>query len=144
MKPPRLHTILTLLATLVLIGSVLAILPSCTSAEKAQAQVLVKQIGTQIAKDAGLAAANTAVTLAQRQLASANEKLATYAAAVAANPSASLADQAKLSALQIAAKEAATLLDAATKQLAKLNAVDALPATPDAATLPPVTVTPAS
>lgn len=126
-----------------LIALVVSLTTLCTSclspAQKTEAKQLAVQIGSQVAKNAAIAAATTAVKLAQVALTDTNTKLAAQRAALDANPNASAKDEVKLAALETAAAEAQDLLTAAQKQLDKLKGVDTAP-TP----LPPVVVTPAS
>ncbi len=134
------------LLTVLLIAGLITCNTGCLSpAQKTEAKQLAVQVGTAVAKDAGIAAATTAVKLAQVTLNSANAKLAAQRTALDANPNASIKDDAKLSALEVAAEEAQNLLTAAQKQLAKLAAVDASPPplTPMPTVITGVVVTPA-
>lgn len=121
--------------------------PSCTVLQQQEAKAMVKQLGTEIAKEAGIAAANTAVSLAEGQLLVAQAKLdqarvdlTARQAEAAANGTAPSSDllkeQLKVNAQQLAFDQARKLLVQARAQLAKLTAVDTLPPVVDPAAPP--------
>lgn len=133
--------------TLLLALLCISLVPSCTALQQQETKAMVKQLGTEIAREAGIAAANTAVTLAEGQLLVAQAKLdqakvdlAVRQAEAAANgdaPSSDLVkEQLKVSAQQIAFDQARKLLVQARAQLAKLTAVDTLPAVEPVAAAP--------
>lgn len=133
-----------------LIAFIISLTTLCTSclspAQKTEAKQLAIQIGSQVAKNAAIAAATTAVKLAQVALNDTNAKLAAQRVALDANPNASAKDEVKLAALETAAAEAQDLLTAAQKQLDKLKGVDAspMPLTPMPTEITGVLVTPAA
>lgn len=125
----------------------ISLVPSCNALQQQETKAMVKQLGTEIAREAGIAAANTAVTLAEGQLLVAQAKLdqakadlavrQAEAAANGAAPSSDLVkEQLKVSAQQIAFDQARKLLVQARAQLAKLTAVDTLPAVEPVAAAP--------
>lgn len=129
--------------TLLLALFCISLVPSCTALQQQETKAMVKQLGTEIAREAGIAAANTAVTLAEGQLLVAQAKLDQAKADLAARQAAATApssdlvkEQLKVSAQQIAFDQARKLLVQARAQLNKLTTVDALPPVEPAVTTP--------
>jgi hypothetical protein len=128
-----------------LIASLLCLLPACTTAEKAQAKILLVTAGKQIAQEATVATANTGVTLAQTQLNLAQAKLA--AAQKAADPT-DAATQLKLQLEASSLAAAQGLLTQVSSLIPKITTPDTLPnsvvapATLTGTIPPPAVITP--
>lgn len=128
---------------LVLLSSFLVSCAGVTDAQKKEAVTMVKKIGAEIAKDAAIAAANTAVTLAEGQLDQAEARLTAAQTELDVKlltdglGSDLAKEQLKVTMQQAAVDQARKLLAQARAQLVKLSAVDALPpATDPAPTVP--------
>lgn len=114
------------LTTLVgLIVSTLLFLNNCTTAQKDASRKYAIQIGQEVAKQAGIAAATVATDLTQLKLNEATLKLDQQIAAL--DPIRDATKIAGLKLQKIAAAQAQGLLLKAEQQITKLQSVDALP-----------------